>query len=515
MRILILVPTNIHKSTAGTRIRYDRLRMASQDCEIAVQSLEEIVADELDGCDVCIFSKTYSVEAIVLARQLRRSGKFVGVDMFDDYFTQADDSRLTRFRMWLHCMVDVCQFALCSTQVMRDILRSYAPQLPIHVVPDPFAEIDTAFLARTAEEKLQRAKNTRVIDVVWYGNGSNPFFSVGLQDVAAYAWSLADLAAGSFDVQLRILTDAPSLTASNLSRLRKLPIPYQIDVWSLEREQQELERAFVSFIPVNGQSFSRAKSFNRALTAISAGTQVLSPGFPLYRELAPAIYADATELLYDLEQGRCRISSYSVGEVTRVAAAVSEVESVANSFFQFLHGMVQAESRQGDASKGKGSLRDRSRRQALVYGLEYDGVMVRAARATGILQVKTPFVRRDRAYDIQFEQRDRQQLDLWISPKLTPYLSENLKSKCSKPQQRGKYSMIKVDAGAAAILAPDIAVRGNDTRGIVKETDAYRRFLYDIERICREIFPTIQFSVCDMEGHFEESQSERVERVEQ
>ena len=174
-------------------------------------------------------------------------------------------------------------------------------------MPDPFPEIDPSALVGAVTAKLERARSQRVIDVVWYGNGSNPFFGVGLCDVAAFSWSLADLASGSFDVRLSILTDQPSMTAGNLARLSKLPVRYRLEAWSLEAEQAALAQALVSFIPVNGQSFSRAKSYNRALTAISAGVQVLSPGFPLYRDLAPAIYTDALELLSDVECNKCRI----------------------------------------------------------------------------------------------------------------------------------------------------------------------------------------------------------------
>src|SRR5262249_44064800 len=152
----------------------------------------------------------------------------------------------------------------------------------------------------------------RLIQVVWFGNGSNPFFPIGLKDVVAYSWALAELNTGSFDVRLDILTDKLALTPENLARLSKLPIPYHFETWSMEAERQALERALVSFIPVNGQSFSRAKSFNRALTAISSGTQVLSPGFPLYRDLDVAIYNDPSDLLSDIERGRSRIGKASV-----------------------------------------------------------------------------------------------------------------------------------------------------------------------------------------------------------
>lgn len=520
MRLLFLVPTNVHKVTAGSRIRYDRLGAADDRFEIAVESFEELTDATLDACDICIFSKTYSVEAITLASQLRQTGKIIGIDVFDDYFSQIDDSRLLRFRMWLQCMAQLCQFALCSTNVMCDVVKHYAPGLPVHVVPDPFAEIDPASLARTLAAKLDQARTGGTIDVLWFGNGSNPFFTVGLHDIAAYRWSLADLASGSHGVSLTILTDDPSQTSANLARLAKLPVPCQIDTWSVEAERKALERAFLSFIPVSGQSFSRAKSFNRALTAISAGTQVLSPGFPLYRDLDPAIYTDALELLSDLDRGKCRLRGENVDEIAKTAGRVSEIRMVANNLFLFLNDLLQV----GGAEKGNkvaaaSALPTQGIRRllatasplthlaspkthALIYGFEYDGLMVRAARATGILQVKTPFARRERAYDIRIEHRKGRQLDVWIEPRIASLLAEALRGKCSEPQRVGKVRMLRVDVGTAGLLAHDPIIATSDLRMIVNETDSYRKFLVDVQRVCSGLFPTVRFSLADMEAHF-------------
>jgi hypothetical protein len=297
-----------------------------------------------------------------------------------------------------------------------------------------------------------------------------------------------------------------------LTRLGKLPVPYKLDIWSLQGEREALERALVSFIPVNGQAFSRAKSYNRALTAISAGTQVLSPGFPLYRELAPAIYSDSLSLLYDLEDGRCRITAQSVAEVIQATSKVSEVGSVADELYQFLFGLMY-EDDDGQTRRGGRVIPRRGppRREALIYGIQYEGLMIRAARAAGILQVKTPFAQRERAYDIEFAHRRGRQLEVWMSPKLAPLVHGSLKSKCSRPQQRGKYSMMKVDAGPAAMLSQDVIVPGSDARMIVKDTEAYRRFLFDMKRICQDLFPTIHFSLCDMQGYFDEDKASRAE----
>jgi hypothetical protein len=49
MRILVLVPTDAHRFTAGSRIRYDRLNQAGDDFDIVVQSLEAFTSADLEA----------------------------------------------------------------------------------------------------------------------------------------------------------------------------------------------------------------------------------------------------------------------------------------------------------------------------------------------------------------------------------------------------------------------------------------------------------------------------------
>lgn len=501
MRILVLVPTDAHRFTAGSRIRYDRLNQAGDDFDIVVQSLEAFTSADLEACDVCIFSKTYSVEAIAMAEALREKGKVVGIDLFDDLFSQITDARLHRFRIWLRTIAQSCQFALCSTQVMQDLLHRYAPSLPVHVVPDPFPEIDPSNLASTLATKLDKATRERRIEVVWFGNGSNPFFPVGLYDVAAFSWSLADLMSSRFEVHLKILTDEASQTAANLARLKKLPVPYRLDIWSVEAEQQALDQAMVSFIPVNGQSFSQAKSFNRALTAISAGNQVLSPGYPLYRGLHPAIYTEARELLSDLERLECRIGPNNVEEIAKLASKVSKVGTVAGDLFEFLSRQRPPKAKTRIWRNLKSAIRPKSslsHRRALIYGFDQNGLMFRAGRIAGILSVGTPFSP-PRSYDIQFVVRERGWTDVLVRPELVPLLAQSVRSRCSEPVTVGNSAMVKLDSAVGTLPRQNPILVANDRRAILQETSAYRQFLIDVESVCRRLFPTIDFFVGDMQ----------------
>ncbi|RVU15601.1 hypothetical protein [Methylobacterium oryzihabitans] len=494
MRILFLVPTTQHKSTAGSRIRYDRIRAKSEYFDVAVQSLDEVSREDLAACDVCVFSKTYSVGAVAVAEALRARGVVVGIDLFDDYFSQEDDPRLTPFRSWLRRFAPVFQFGLCSTPTMRRVIGHLAPDLPVHIVPDPCPEIDPATVTRSVRRSLERARKTGTLDVLWFGIGANPFFPVGLQDLVAHAWSLSELAAGRYRVALRVLTDDASQNPGNLVRLKSLPVPFVTETWTVEREQQALEEALVAFIPVNGQSFSRAKSPNRALTAIAAGAQVLSPGYPLYGDLDALIYARAADLLADIEQGECRVSPGRIGEIQRVVASVSDLDDILAELFLFLTRQSRARPRvaapAGTAATG-----------ALLYGIDPERHTTHALPAADVVSVKTPYARIERVYDVRLDLRDERQLDLWLRPEMVRYLAEPLRARLSASQPVGKIRMVRLEGAAELRLDRPLAVPPSETRDVVYETAAYRTALADLAGAFRRAFPSLGVRVAGLSAY--------------
>lgn len=500
MRLLFLVPNNEHKATAGSRIRYDRL---AAFFDVSVQSLEELTSDTLAACDVCIFSKTYSLEAIAIAGELRKMHKLVGVDLFDDYFTQRRDARLLRFRKWLSLFVEKAQFAICSTPAMRRVIEHAAPKLAVHILPDPYPEIDSEILGQLISDKLAKAHRERSIDILWFGIGSNPLFPVGLEDLTAYASSLGELGFSGFTPRLTILTNKSALSSKQLAKIARLPIRHRLETWSLEAESKALAEAFVCFLPVNGQSFSRAKSLNRALTAISAGAQVLSPGFPLYADLKPAIYSDASELGADLQQGACRIRKDNVEQICRIVSGASAIENLVGELFVFLSRQLRAnrEAKLALSSQEPAS----PRKVAIIYGVNQDKRVIKALEAAGIYSVRSPFSRIERAYDIYVDYQGDRRIGIWISPHMQRHLASHLVDKCAKAERKGKILMTRVDTGDETLLEKTPPALPFDTRAILQETSAYRQFLKEVEQICARIFPDLRFLLSDINAYVEMS----------
>jgi hypothetical protein len=201
---------------------------------------------------------------------------------------------------------------------------------------DPSAEKDLDEVSSSIARKLDSARESLLIKAAWFGVGDNPYFPVGLTDLAGYADALGELSSGGFDVELTILTNSRALTAEGLSQIAKLPVAADVREWTQGAESALLREALVSFLPVNAQGFSVAKSLNRAVTALSNGCQVLSAGYPLYAALEPLIYRDPGQLVTDVARGSLRFSAETMSLYRGMIASFASAECEAKRLAEFL-----------------------------------------------------------------------------------------------------------------------------------------------------------------------------------
>jgi hypothetical protein len=408
MKILTLLPSKEALASAGARIRYERLAAAMQE-QGSTMLLAELASFDPQAidCDVLIISKCYDARALVVAEIAARNGMIVGVDLFDDYFSQRADSRLTRFRTWLGQMLAIADFATCSTPTMRSIIEQYRSDLPVQVVADPAPTVVPGRLAAKLAQKLSAARAEQRLRFCWFGIGDNPHFAVGLSDVRAFASALASFAAHGIPVELSILTNERALNVRGLAAIAALPVPTTVEHWSDSREKALLDDSFACFLPVNAQGFSIAKSNNRAATALSAGCQVLSPGFPLYADFDPFIYRDAGKLAADYAAGKMRLApdtaDLAAERLHQIASAAAESRSLVN----FLESVAT----------DRPARPERSGRLIVVHGVATTGAVHAMVQAAGGVSVATPFCSAPLEFDAAFEGRAGEPPVLLVSRK--------------------------------------------------------------------------------------------------
>jgi hypothetical protein len=400
MNIRVLIPSEEYRAYAGARIRYGRLAAELQECGIAL-TLQDIgeFAPEHETTDALLISKCHDARALVAAAAAYQRGQLVGVDLFDDYFSQTGDSRLVRYRNWLKQLLGTAHFALCSTPALAEVVEAFRPSLPVHVVNDPAVDLRMDDIAQLLASKLATTRNELTIRLAWFGVGDNPHFKVGLSDLAAYSDMLHRLTRSGFDVELSVLTNARALTAENLAMIGQLPVRTQVHEWTEQREKELLADAFACFLPVNAQRFSSAKSLNRAVTALSGACQVISAGHPLYATLGDLIYRDPDKFLSDLARGSMQHSSAGIGRFQATVDAVASPSAEAAKIAEFLADLDP--SPLGDAGP-----------VALVHGYATSGAAHKSVRALKGLSVASPYCAAKLNFDVIFRAADARLLML-------------------------------------------------------------------------------------------------------
>lgn len=318
MKLLVVVPSTESLKGAGVRIRYSRLiePLAREGVRLLLKTVEQY-SQILQQCDAVLISKLMDARATALAYACRQRGVLVGADLFDNYFSQQERTACRPQRRWLHQLKPHLDFAICSTEAMRDVVRQEAPDLPLHLLADGHGgRIDQLdLLRRSLREREARRQTTQDLSVIWFGMGDNPLFEVGLSDLEHHGEQLRSLEATGRKVHLRVLTNERALNDKGLQRLNRLPVSTTVEIWSEELETKRLLESDVAFLPVAKTEFSKVKSPNRGITALEHGCQVLTTDHSVYKVIEKFAYTNSTQLLKDLEAGHPKVSSSSLAEL--------------------------------------------------------------------------------------------------------------------------------------------------------------------------------------------------------
>ena len=487
MKVCVLVPSDEYTKQAGVRIRYQRIikNLGILGFDLQVVPIQNFSRPVQFTHDIYIISKCYDARVLLVACRLARSRKPVGVDLFDDYFSQTYDSRFTRLRVWLHALLQSVDFILCSTPGMRDLAANLAPGLAIHVMNDPSLQIDAEAMRLAMRRRLDYIHKTKILNIGWFGIGDNPHFPVGLIDLIAFSGELARLQTRGFNVRLGILTNRRAMTADGLAMLRRLPVPYTLEEWTEDRETALLVKSLVCFLPVNAQNFSTVKSLNRAVTTLSAGVQVLSAGYPLYEPLSPFIYRDPEGLLDDIEGHSPKLREETLPELLYLLKQWADPEEEARKLAEFL----------GMCLKRKANISIASKKQpvaAVIHGKKTIGDVHKFTQRMGTLSISSPFCVQKLNFDIRFSfLADGTGIEAFISEKYCSMLSQDVQQLLSPHGKILDRIYQKLDLSN---LVPNIMPAGT-ALGLIDSpitfAASYARVMANVEKQVEFLFPGI------------------------
>lgn len=477
MRIAVIVPDRPALASAGVRIRYRRLASALERLghRLVLQTIDRLGARGPFWSDAYLFCKCHDPRSVILAHALRQAGRLVGIDVFDDYFSQAQDRRLAPMRRWLQEMRPLLHFALCATPAMAARLGTLAPDLRVHVLRDPSGPFDEKGAAAAIERKAAAARRGGAVEVAWFGMGDNPHFPVGIEDLAAWSDSLVSLRSAGLSPRLSVLTNRRALTPARLEAVARLPLPTRLEEWSLEREAALLDRSLVAFLPVNAQPFSTAKSPNRAITALTAGAQVLTAGFPLYEAVDRLLYRSGAELASDLLGDRLRLRRATLPALAQHLRREGAPETEAAGLSALL----------AEASRPPA--------QAVIQGADSDRSVHDVARRAGGLLVASPFADPDLPCDLRFRREANGSLSAILSDRACDRLGAADRPRLEAFPPASGQSLQRLDLGTLPL--PGLDARGSAERlafyaaGMVATRALVRRLLPGVAPVVSESAP--------------------------
>ncbi len=494
MKLAVLIPSAQYAEQAGARIRYQRMEdaLARRDITMALIPIDSLPKLGSGFADMLLLSKCQDARGVAAAQAARAAGIDVGVDLFDDYFSQSGDSRFAKQRAWLRAVASEATFALCSTSGMEAVAKRYMPDMPVQILNDPVVLPDPEALTAALATKAEQVLSTRRLSVLWFGMGDNPNFPVGLHDLAAFGRDLSKFAESGYDVDLTILTNTRALVPETLAVLRHLPVRFIIDVWSEERELQALADNFVSFLPVNAQNFSIAKSPNRALSALTGGTQVLSSGYPLYAGLDAFIYRDARAIVYDVEQGKLRNGAATVAPLMDMLTSLASPDHEAD---MLLHFFAQVRSR-------KAPVIARSAEPAILHGHQSPGAVHKFAQNQSVLSFGSPFTNGGTAFDAHWGFfGEAKTTALRLSKAMVARLPASLaRAAVAAPKSLGKGpAMMLPDIALPAAGALD-AMRPLLARSAFDRALLYPRVMEQTKSLYRDLFGPLTFTESELDA---------------
>lgn len=437
MKLAVLLPDAAALDSAGARLRYKRLAagLKAQGHKLDLIALDRLGKAHKFDRDAYIFAKIYDARAPILAQAIKQAGARVGIDLFDDYFSTTRDPRLTHLRRWFDGFRPMLDFALCGTDAMAAQVAPLLGDLPCQVIADPAPVLDRKALAQSLPQKARRARDSKALQITWFGIGDNPYFRLGLADLQAFADQLLIPARQGFDIRLSVLTNRRALTVAGLERLARLPVEVDLQDWSLPGEQAALAASDIAFLPVGAGAFSRTKSSNRALTALAAGAQVLSPGHPLYADFEAFLYRDFPTLLADLETDSLRHRADRLTELAtrmqQVCGAAGQAEALAG----FLAGLGTGERQPG-------------RVVCVIHGVGSGGDIHKFAQRMRMLSVASSLSRAQLNFDVTPD-GDR----VLLSERALGLLRPGLATRAEPAKARGDKPTYRLDMPAAAAPA--------------------------------------------------------------
>jgi len=248
------------------------------------------------GYDAIVFSKSFSADAIRIARTMRARGGGVVFDICDNLFEGKMRIDRARRSARVRAMLDMATHVTVSTQTLAQQLMAEMPEMSgkCRVIPDVIDWTDgpqTLSLQRSERQSLAQLRqflgnHGRALHCVWFGKSQGR--RAGFAHLGSAVQRLEEFAR----------THPVTLTVIGNNRWqcwrasRRWEIPTFFMPWSLKSFGSALTAHQVAIVPVEKNGYTIGKTINRPATAIMAGLGVVADSIDSYEELRRFIPLD-------------------------------------------------------------------------------------------------------------------------------------------------------------------------------------------------------------------------------
>ena len=121
MKVLIITSK---LDSGGTRIRYKRLvnDLKEYDFQLNIVEIKSVNEKLIKEHKIVILSKIYELRSILIAKFCNENNIDFAIDIFDNYFNIFEKRILNQNSYWLNKILNLCSFAICSTEYNKNIL---------------------------------------------------------------------------------------------------------------------------------------------------------------------------------------------------------------------------------------------------------------------------------------------------------------------------------------------------------------------------------------------------------
>ncbi|NEO57259.1 MAG: glycosyltransferase family 4 protein [Okeania sp. SIO3B5] len=397
---IIWVVEQISERNAGYTIRTKPITDALNNYGFSVKIIElsDFIANYQKlkpSYQMVVFSKLYNDLALLLAYDLKKSGKTLIFDLFDNYLTYSPTSLARGLQRRMATMVSLADGVIASSENMKEVVHRLGHQNVIHI-GDPIQanSNNDGFL------KKWSSLNDKLI-FTWFGISGNPFYRAGLIDLIESVRRIANLfrqLEPIYQCKLVICTNDNPEIVKVLEVMRSHSIPTYFQLWEPDSFEVLMSETHCVLIPTNNSPFVIAKTHNRASTALMSGCLVLVDDHPEYNKLLPYVYQNWSIFASDILNLKGEQIIGKLKKAQEFLISAYSTEKFASQLATFL-GNELVKSREN--SNSNNSL-DSNFLPVFLVGKNSGGPKIKLARMLNYLCVGSKLIRPTLNYDIEF-----------------------------------------------------------------------------------------------------------------